>query len=551
MDHSLWLLTRLRARALGRRWVKSLGRPQGVLVTIAFAVLFAPTVAGLVAVAVLGPRLVFPVDPAEVVERFGPIAFACLLGASLVGATREASLYYSPAEIDFLFPGPFRRRQLVAYKLTLTALASLVSALMIGLASRILATWFISGVVAATLAVVFIQLMQMALALTANLVGALIWGRGLRVVAVGLTVLATLAVLPSRDALRAADWAATALAVERAPATAVLLAPFRPFVYALTARSWPGLATWGGLSLVIDAALVALIFALDAGYLEAATVASGKRLAVAQKMVGAGGTFRVASRSTGRFRLRPPSPMWWGGVGPNLWRQTIGALGSPLKLAAILALVGGLGWFAGAALPRTPELADRLLPLGAGAVVPLTLFLSMILSFDFRGDLDVIETLKTLPIRPTRLALGQVLTPALLATAVQATAGLGLVVGLGWPRAASPLVASVLAFLPPANLFFFGVENLLFLWYPSRLVVGQFNGMAAARQMLLVLAKMLAIGLALALVGGTGGAAYALTGRPVPALATAWAALVVLTGALLPLLGRAFARFDVTLDIPA
>ena len=551
MDRSLWLLTRLRLVALFRRWRKSLARPKGILITVVFAILFAPSVVGIVGISIYGPKMIFPMDPSRFVERFGPAAFFLLLFASLFGTTREAALYYSPAEIDYLFPGPYRRRQLIAYKLILTVLASLFSAVIIGCTSRVIATWFLSAVVSAVLAVTFIQLTQMVLTLAANLVGAILWSRTLRVIVLVVVGLLSLAILPSRDAVMAADWKATGLAIEQSPISAVLLAPFRPFVYTLTARSWSGLAVWGGLGLAIDLVLVALILALDAGYLEAATVASGKRLALAKKMVGAGGTFRVATRRTGRFQIRPPEPAWWSGVGPNLWRQMIAAAGDPAKLVVILVTIGCVSWFFASVMPHKVDLATTLMPLGASMVAPLTLLLSMLLSFDFRGDLDVMETLKTLPIPPTRLALGQVLTPAILGTLVQVVACLGLILGLGQPDYSWVTFGVVIAFLFPANLYFFAVENLLFLWYPSRMVVGQFNGMVAVRQMLLLLAKMIALGVGVGVVGAVGGGVYVLTSRPVVALVLAWLVLAGMTIAILPLLGRAFDRFDVNVDIPS
>ena len=551
MDRSLWLLTRLRLNALFRRWRKSLARPKGILITVVFALLFAPSVVGVVGIAIYGPKVILPTSPSDFVERFGPVAFCLLVFASLFGTTREAALYYSPAEIDYLFPGPYRRRQLIAYKLILTTLASLFSAIIIGCTSRIIATWFLSAMVSAVLAVTFVQLTQMVLTLAANLAGAILWSRTLRAIVLVGAGLAALAILPSRESLLAADWKATGLAIEEFPVTAIILAPFQPFVWTLTARTWSSLALWGGLALAIDLVLVGLVFALDAGYLEAASVASGKRLALAQKMVGAGGTFRVAHRSTGRFRLRPPQPPWWGGVGPNFWRQMIAAVGDPAKLVLIFALIGGVSWFFASIIPHTEAVATTLLPLGASMATPLTLLLSMLLSFDFRGDLDVIETLKTLPIPPTRLALGQVLTPAILGTAVQLVACLGLILGLGQPAHSWLVFGLALAFLFPANLYFFAVENLLFLWYPSRMVVGQFNGMVAVRQMLLLLAKMIALGLGIGIVAAVGGAIYALTSQPVVAIALAWLVLAGLALGFLPLLGRAFTRFDVNLDTPA
>jgi len=53
-----------------------------------------------------------------------------------------------------------------------------------------------------------------------------------------------------------------------------------------------------------------------------------------------------------------------------------------------------------------------------------------LLPFDFRGDIDLMEELKALPISPVRLALGQLLTPTLVATSGQALAMLAVVLGL-------------------------------------------------------------------------------------------------------------------------
>ena len=548
MDGSLWLLARLRLGGLYRRWRRSLSRPRGILVTIAFLVLFAPSLIGTVAIGLFAPGGLVPTAQ---LERFGPILFAALMPLSLLGSAREAALYYAPAEVDFLFAGPFRRRDLIASRLIMAGLASLLSALFLGCSSRVLATWFTSAVVAAVLAVAFVQLVQVVVTLTIELAGALLWGRVRWAVAAVAIVLAALAVLPSRDALAVADWRATALAVERSTAALICLAPFRPFVFALTAHSWPSLLGWGGSCLAIDGVLVILVFALDAGYVEAGTVASGRRLALARKMIGAGGTFRVAGRSTGPFRLRPMDAPWWGGVGPNLWRQMIAALGDPIKLAVILVAVGGIGWGAAVVMPRKESPAETLLSLGLSLAVPLTLLLGMVLSFDFRGDLDVMETLKALPIRPTRLALGQVLAPALLATLVQGTACLGMIHGLGWPAGSVAIGLTALAFLLPGNLFYFEVENLLFLLYPSRLVAGQFNGMVAVRQMILMLAKAAAVGAGGLAVGAVATIAYAVGAEIATVLTLAWIPLVGLAVALLPFVGRAFARFDVIHDIPA
>ena len=548
MDRSFWLLTRLRTAGAYRRWKRSLARPKGIVVSIVFAFLFAPSIVGMAAIRFVPA----PPIPSDLIDRVGPVAFCVLTILTLCGSVRDSSLYFAPAEIDFLFPGPFRRRQLIAYKLTMVVLGSLFSALIIGCSSRIMSTRFAASLIGAALGIVFIQLVQMVLALAINLVGTLTWTRVWRFLVVGLLGLVLVAVFPSRAALLATDWPAVGRAVELSPATALLLAPFRPFVFTFTAPTWSGLAAWGSLALAVDLVLMGLIFALDAGYLEASSLASGKRLAQVKKVIGGGGTVKMGRRRTGWLRFRPPAPVWMGGVGPNLWRQLTSAMGDPARLVVILGIVGGVCWFHTWILPRTPDARSAILPVGAAMAGPLIFLLSMFLSFDFRGDLDVMETLKTLPIAPSRLALGQVLTPAILATLIQAGGCLGLILGTASPPEEWPPVLVVLTYLFPANLFFFGIENLLFLWYPSRMVAGQFNGLAVARQMLLVLAKGVAVLLAVGIVAAVGALGYFASGRQLGvALVLAWLVLLGLAIAVLPLLGRAFLDFDVTFDTPA
>ncbi len=96
------------------------------------------------------------------------------------------------------------------------------------------------------------------------------------------------------------------------------------------------------MGLLIDGALVALIFALDARYLEAASDASARRFAKIQRMMAGGGGIRTGARKVGRFGFRPPEVPWWGGVGPNLWRQATMALGNPGRLALVGLLLGGI-----------------------------------------------------------------------------------------------------------------------------------------------------------------------------------------------------------------
>ena len=61
---------------------------------------------------------------------------------------------------------------------------------------------------------------------------------------------------------------------------------------------------------------------------------------------------------------------------------------------------------------------ENVLLVLAPVAVWLTLFLTTMLPFDFRGDIDRLALLKTLPLPPWRLAIGQLLAPVLLMTAL-------------------------------------------------------------------------------------------------------------------------------------
>jgi len=548
VDSSLLVLTKLRIGAGYRRWKRSLSRPRGILVSVVFALLFMPSLVFPVVTRFMTP----PTSLFEPIERFGPIGFFVVTILSLFASTGDTVLYFTPAEVDFLFAGPYRRRQLIGYKLAILLLTSLFMALFVGMMSAVFAPRFPSAFLGSLLALLFFYLSQMALGLGLNTIGTLAWSRTRRWGIAVLLGVVVLAIAPSHESLVNTDWKAFGLAVERSPVTLAVLTPFRWFVNTYTAKDWTSLATWGCLALAVDLALVVLVFALDAGYLEASSLASSRLLARNQKMIGGGGTIKLGGRQTGRFQLRPPNPVWWGGVGPNFWRQMTSALGNPARLVVLTAAISGIFWLFTASLPRNEQTAGTAIPIGIILAMPITLFLSLLLSYDFRGDVDVIETLKMLPISPAQLAFSQVLTPAILSTAIQAVALLGLIAGIGGVSTPPALLGLGLAVLFPANLYYYAVENLLFLWYPTRVTPGQFDGMAAVRQLLLLLAKGIAVGVAGGVATAVGAGAFFLFGRQVgPALVLAWLTLAGLAMALMPLLGRAFVDFDVSRDVPA
>jgi hypothetical protein len=113
-----------------------------------------------------------------------------------------------------------------------------------------------------------------------------------------------------------------------------------------------------------------------------------------------------------------------------------------------------------------------------------------------------------------------------------------------------PVVAAI-AILPSANLFIFGLENLVFLLYPFRAAnVGAGDFQAFSRHMLVQMIKMLALGVAVGVSAGIGGLAWFVSGQSRIAFAAGiWLSVTGLALALLPLVTFAFQRLDPPLDL--
>jgi hypothetical protein len=88
------------------------------------------------------------------------------------------------------------------------------------------------------------------------------------------------------------------------------------------------------------------------------------------------------------------------------------------------------------------------------------------LKFDFRRDFERLHVLKALPLPSMVVSLGQIATPVILTTAYQAFV-LAIVTWFR-PVPASYVLTAMLGLLP-ANIFIYGLENLLFLLSPHRM----------------------------------------------------------------------------------
>ena len=152
-----------------------------------------------------------------------------------------------------------------------------------------------------------------------------------------------------------------------------------------------------------------------------------------------------------------------GGLGPLGWRQMIGArnyrgqvvfaLLIPMIVCCMPAVTGSKGLM-------------LVMTVTGGLAFYSFLLLPAAMPFDMRRDLNRITVLKSLPISPIKIVLGQLVAPVILTSLFQITT---LLVTMWISPFDSIYLVIALGILLPFNLFIFGWENLLMLWYPYRL----------------------------------------------------------------------------------
>lgn len=547
MNAALWLLIGLQTRGWLRYLLRSLRTLKGALLALVGLAVFVPWLLALILMprpgdGVLGHNL----------HDAGPALLLLYCFMNVVFSTGERAIYFPPAEVNLLFPGPFGRRELLGYKIVSTLIISLPSALFMSLMLRAYSSWFLASFTGMLLIVLFMQLFSMTINLLAISVGARLYTRGRKLVVALAVLLGAALLLHVGGSPR--QWQPEELfhKLLDAPAWKIVSWPLRSFFDAVTAgRLWPDLAQSAALGTLINVILVGVIFALDTQYLEAAAAASARIYARMQRLRRGGMGSGEGLRRGGTARTSLPMLPWLGGIGPIAWRQLTTATRGADRLLLLLVILGvALGAPMLATLRDEQENAVLVL---APVALWLTLFMTTLLPFDFRGDIDRLALLKTLPLPPWRLAIGQLLAPVLLMTALQCL-GLAVVVSTSPPSDwLLPACLACAAYVPPINFLLFALDNLLFLLFPTRLMAatpGDFQ--ALGRNVLFLVAKATVLGVVCLVAGMVGAAVYLAFGENL-LLATlaAWPVVVLSAAALVPLVAWAFTIFDVGRDTPA
>jgi hypothetical protein len=289
-----------------------------------------------------------------------------------------------------------------------------------------------------------------------------------------------------------------------------------------------------------------VVLSLDANFLESSIVASQKLYQKLDRMRRGQMWMNLSQPSGARWRL-PVLPRWRG-AGPIAWRQLVSAVrGSRGMVYLMLALVAAMTL---PALFIAREEPAILIPMATGILPMLSFFLlPQLLQFDFRGDLERIDVLKTLPFSPSAIVAGELITPIVFASLFELPLAVGIAL---FQERWLLIIFAALALVPAINLFVFAFENLVFLWFPCRLAnLGAGDFQAFGRQMLVMFLKFIMVMMAGSLAAGAGALAWWLASESWPAaLVTVWCVITALGLALVPLVASAFRNFDPSLDTP-
>jgi hypothetical protein len=537
LDQALFTLLRLHGRAFLRRTTRGARSPRGFvyfLVGLSVAALW------------LGPRIFWGIrhpmnDPTQMREMF-PLVLLSICVLTLLTNGGGRAFYFTPAEVDFLFPGPFPRKQVLLYKIAKSALAATIGSLVFScfMLSRVY-HWF-AGYVAIVLAMIFLQLFSMTLVLLSQTIAERAFTRGRKLLLALIVVAAAALVYESTNTGSPLTKEAILGWIRASRPAQIALAPFAVFGQVATSRRLSiDLPIWALGAIAVDGLLLFVVLWLDADYLESAAASSER--AYARRMRGRRGQgFTSGAIPTG---IRLPLPPRLAGIGPLAWRQLTGAA----RTARTTLIILGLATFFAAPFIHRFLQTDALPPV-LGIAGWLTLFTTNLLRFDFRGDLEQMDTLKALPLRAWSMVVGQVTAPVTILSSLHLLLLAGLSIVEPQHRT---IAASIAMIVIPLNLLFSLIENLIFLVFPVReLNVSPGDLQGTGRRMIVLVLKLLGVIFVGGIATAIAAVVYAFTDHSLP-LACVSAAFVLLIAdtAMVPVLGFAFVRFDPSIDTPA
>ena len=532
---ALMLLYGLQAKAVLRRLLRGLKTVKGIFIGLFFAG----------AVSMFGLSFFISSMAGKQASFNGQVYLPFVLFAyfvySLLSSIGDRSLYFTPSEVEHLFPAPFHRKELLGYKIFTWFVVSVIMSLFLSGAFAVYCNTFLFAFFGMTLTLFFLTLSDMFATLVGQVLSTKIYSTGRKLVALVFLVLLGVGMSQSAMQLGLPElnnievWFET---VGQSTFGRIVLAPFRVFTNVVFAGSLGSFFLWLGIATAMNAGLIVCILLLDANYLETATGVSQKVYERVERMKA--GKIKVSDRSSAwRLKMFP----FLRGLGPIAWRQVLSTLRRSQSL-----MIMGLVLSCGLAVPVVLGIKEDftrqplIVAVAFGIMAYLSFILSMNMASGFRADVNFIEVFKSLPAGPFAVASGQLLGPTLLLIAMHAMMTL---VGVLATRDFFELWFAGYCFIVLFDILLIATSNALFLLFPVKQGMGT-KGVEVVGQNFLI---MFFQTLAFCIVGLSvipAAVIYALTKSVALSLVVVWFVVAFFAVLAIYLCGLAYAKFDVT-----
>src|SRR2546423_6933909 len=156
MNRALFMLIWLQGRGLARQMTRGAGTVKRIVFfTLGAGLLVLWLVSGVINASFRRS------DPSHV-RAAVPLVLLAACVVSAITSAGDKAIAFTPGEVDQLFPGPFSRRQVLAYKLTKSTLLAVLTGLLLSIALLRHAQYWIACFIGVFLSLVFVQFFSIA-----------------------------------------------------------------------------------------------------------------------------------------------------------------------------------------------------------------------------------------------------------------------------------------------------------------------------------------------------------------------------------------------------
>ncbi len=554
---ALWLLFRMRSAAAIRRHWRQCKTIEGfikTLFTFAFlSMLCVPTLVGFLQSD--GPIPPEYIDKTRaVVSNLLPCFIGVMFYFTLVTPKSSETLEFSQPEIDFLFSGPFSRKELLAYRLlgvfTSSVLYSFGICVFLGSVFFFLGGsvfWnFVRGFLAAYFVLISIRLAFIISSLIKDTIAQKLYSPFRKIGAAVTAVVGLIVFFRVRKNLdleifkdHERLWELFQ-SIFQIGAVQVAISPFRIFSNLIVAQSVPSALLWIVLCASFCALLVFMIFKTDSNFVEGSLYYSQKKMELLKQTASVETSFL----KQGYVRSLPMLP-FMNGIGPIAWRQlqtfyrskTLIIVGVGMYFIFILPLLSSES-------PRNEPFTFRFSTV-MSSLGMFTFLGATIIPMGFQTDIDRMDIFKSLPFSSLQITAGQLLGPTVALGGYQ----LATIVVFSFSALEYwPYWLAAAAYAPLYSILLLCILNSLALIYPSkRREVGATSDLDSIGQILIYVFLVGVVSATLFIVlGGIGVGVWFATKSELATYTICWFVLIAFCIGGVWITSRFFDRFDVS-----